>query len=115
MEKCQEDIVIRRGIVRPDINGGIPIQNLANQALNGTQEAEKRLVNHLKNRQAIETQQIARARELVLPLERPQERVLTLAPWLARYGPTLLTDLAAAIHDWVQPCGPGVASGSART
>ncbi len=77
-----------------------PIRNLASQALSGTQDAEKRLVNHLKNRQAIETQQIARARELVLPLERPQERVLTLAPWLARYGPTLLTDLAAAIHDW---------------
>jgi bacillithiol biosynthesis cysteine-adding enzyme BshC len=77
-----------------------PIQNLASQALAGTQEAEKRLVNHLKKRQATETQQIARARELVLPLGRPQERVLTLAPWLARYGPSLLTDLAATIADW---------------
>jgi bacillithiol biosynthesis cysteine-adding enzyme BshC len=77
-----------------------PIQNLTSQALAGTQEAEKRLVNHLKKRQATETQQIARARELALPLGRPQERVLTLAPWLARYGPSLLTDLAATIQDW---------------
>lgn len=77
-----------------------PIHNLASQALTGTQDAEKRLVNHLKKRQATETQQIARARELVLSLGRPQERVLTLAPWLARYGPTLLTELEAAIHDW---------------
>ena len=59
----------------------------------GTQDAEKRLVNHLKKRQAIETQQIARARELVLPLGKPQERVLTLAPWLARYGPSCSIDL----------------------
>jgi uncharacterized protein YllA (UPF0747 family) len=66
----------------------------------GTEEVEKRLVNHLKKRQATETQQIARARELVLPLGRPQERVVTVAPWLARYGPALLTDLAAVILDW---------------
>jgi uncharacterized protein YllA (UPF0747 family) len=77
-----------------------PIHNLGNQALVGTEEVEKRLVNHLKKRQATETQQIARARELVLPLGRPQERVVTVAPWLARYGPALLTDLAAVILDW---------------
>jgi bacillithiol biosynthesis cysteine-adding enzyme BshC len=77
-----------------------PIQNLCNQAILGTQEAEKRLVNHLKKRQATETLQIARARELVLPLGRPQERVHTVAPWLARYGPSLLTELEATIEQW---------------
>lgn len=77
-----------------------PIRNLAQQAYAGTDEAEKRLVNHLKKRQATETQQIARARELVLPLGRPQERVLTLAPWLARYGPTLLEELLQVISTW---------------
>jgi len=77
-----------------------PMHSLANQALSGTQDAEKRLVNHLKKRQATETQKIARARELVLPLGKPQERVHTLAPWLARYGPSLLTDLADTIHRW---------------
>jgi len=77
-----------------------PIQNIRNQALTGTQDAETRLVKHLKRRQLTETQQIARARELVLPLGKPQERVHTLAPWLARYGPTLLTDLGGAIEDW---------------
>lgn len=77
-----------------------PIRNLAGQALTGTQDAEKRIVSHLKRRQSIETQQIARARELVLPLGKPQERVHTLAPWLAKYGPSLLTDLLATIEDW---------------
>ncbi len=77
-----------------------PIRNLAGQALTGTQDAEKRIVSHLKKRQATETQQIARARELVLPLGKPQERVHTLAPWLSKYGPSLLTDLLTTIDDW---------------
>lgn len=77
-----------------------PIRNLARQALQGTEDAEKRLVSHLKKRQATEIQQITRARELVLPLGKPQERVLTLAPWLARYGPSLLTDLLDVIEAW---------------
>lgn len=76
------------------------LRNLCTQAFAGTQEAEKRLVNHLKKRQATETQQIARARELVLPLGRPQERVLTLAPLLARHGPALLDALAAQVEGW---------------
>jgi bacillithiol biosynthesis cysteine-adding enzyme BshC len=76
------------------------IHNLRTQALNGADDAEKRLVNHLKKRQATETQQIARARELVHPLDKPQERVHTIAPWLARYGPALLTELADAILAW---------------
>ena len=76
------------------------LQNLCNQAFTGTQEAEKRLVNHLKRRQLTETQQIARARELVLPLGRPQERVLTVAPLLARHGPALLDALAVHVDEW---------------
>lgn len=76
------------------------IRNLASQALTGAQEAEKRLVNHLKKRQSTETQQIARARELILPLGKPQERVHTIAPWLAKYGPSLLTDLLTTIEAW---------------
>ena len=76
------------------------IRNLAQQAQSGTEDAEKRLVSHLKKRQATETQQIARARELILPLGRPQERVLTVAPWLARYGPALLRELLGVISAW---------------
>jgi bacillithiol biosynthesis cysteine-adding enzyme BshC len=76
------------------------IRNLAQQAQSGVDDAEKRLVSHLKKRQTTETQQIARARELVLPLGKPQERVITLAPWLARYGPSLLEDLLGVIQAW---------------
>jgi bacillithiol biosynthesis cysteine-adding enzyme BshC len=70
------------------------------QALAGTQEVEKKLVHHLKRRQETELSQIARARAAVLPGGKPQERMLTIAPFLARYGPALPASLAAEIESW---------------
>jgi bacillithiol biosynthesis cysteine-adding enzyme BshC len=77
-----------------------PIQNARQQALGGAQDVEKKLVQHLKKRQETELGQIARARGAVLPNGKPQERVLTAAPFLARYGPALVSDLVAAIESW---------------
>jgi uncharacterized protein YllA (UPF0747 family) len=77
-----------------------PVQGAGHQALAGTQEVEKKLVQHLKRRQETELGQIARARTAVLPGGKPQERVLTLAPFLARYGPALVDDLREAIEAW---------------
>jgi len=76
------------------------MQNLERRAAAGTEDAEKRLVNHLKRRQQVELEQIARAREFVLPLGKPQERVVNIAPWFARYGPDLLADLLGVIRNW---------------
>ena len=77
-----------------------PIQGARHQSLAGTQEIEKKLVQHLKRRQETELGQISRARTAVLPGGKPQERVLTLAPFLARYGPALVDDLRDAIEGW---------------
>jgi bacillithiol biosynthesis cysteine-adding enzyme BshC len=77
-----------------------PIQGARHQALAGAQEVEKKLVQHLKRRQETELGQIRRARTAVLPGGKPQERVLTLAPFLARYGPALVDDLRDAIEGW---------------
>jgi uncharacterized protein YllA (UPF0747 family) len=77
-----------------------PIQGVRQQAVAGTQEVEKKLVQHLKRRQETELGQLARARSAVLPNQKPQERVLTVAPFLARYGPAFLRDLAAEIERW---------------
>jgi bacillithiol synthase len=77
-----------------------PVQSARHQALSGTQEVEKKVVQHLKRRQETELSQIARARTAVQPGGKPQERVLTVAPFLARYGPALLTDLGDAIEAW---------------
>jgi hypothetical protein len=36
----------------------------------------------------------------VQPGGKPQERTLSVAPFLARYGPALITDLGEAIEAW---------------
>ncbi len=77
-----------------------PMQGARHQALAGTQEVEKKLVQHLKRRQETELGQIARARAAVLPHNKPQERELTVAPFLARYGPELIRDLTDEIERW---------------
>jgi len=77
-----------------------PVQGAKNQALSGLQDVERKLIQHLKRRQEIELGQISKARTLVLPDNKPQERILTVAPFLARYGPSLLTELAEVIEGW---------------
>jgi bacillithiol biosynthesis BshC len=77
-----------------------PVQGARHQALGGTQDVEKKLVQHLKKRQETELGQIAKARAAVMPNGKPQERVLTVAPFLARYGPALLEDLGAEMERW---------------
>lgn len=77
-----------------------PVQGARHQALSGTQDVEKKLVQHLKRRQETELSQIGKARTAVHPGGKPQERVLTVAPFVARYGPALISDLAEAIETW---------------
>ncbi len=77
-----------------------PVQGARNQALSGVQDIERKLVQHLKRRQEVELGQIAKARALVRPGNEPQERVLTVAPFLARYGPSLLMELSDVIESW---------------
>jgi len=76
------------------------VQGARNQALAGTHDVEKKLLQHLKKREETELSQIARARAAVWPNDKPQERVLTLAPFLARYGPSLLGQLYDTVQAW---------------
>jgi bacillithiol biosynthesis cysteine-adding enzyme BshC len=77
-----------------------PVQGARNQGLSGVHDIERKLLQHLKRRQEIELGQITKARGMVLPDNKPQERTLTVAPFLARYGPALLTELSEAIEGW---------------
>src|SRR5262249_46216990 len=77
-----------------------PIQGLQQQAVSGTQDVERKLVQHMKKRQETELGQLGRARTAVIPGGKPQERVLTVAPFLARYGSALLRDLFDGISRW---------------
>jgi bacillithiol biosynthesis cysteine-adding enzyme BshC len=76
------------------------VQGAKNHALGGTHDVEKKLLQHLKKREETELGQIARARAAVWPSGKPQERVLTVAPFLARYGPSLLEQLLDAMRPW---------------
>jgi bacillithiol biosynthesis cysteine-adding enzyme BshC len=76
------------------------IQGTLQQALTGTQDAERKLVQHLKKRQETELSQLGRVRTAILPGGKPQERALTLAPFLARFGRDLLAELSSEMDRW---------------
>ncbi len=77
-----------------------PVQSARNGALAGVQELEKRLLASLKRENETLLRQLARARVAVAPRGEPQERVLTLASFLIRYGPELLDALAQEVARW---------------
>ena len=87
-----------------------PIESFRNQALSGTHDAERKLVQHLKKRQATELAQLSRARTAVLPDGKPQERVFTIAPYLSRYGPAILPAIADEVNRWYAGALEGAAA-----
>jgi len=76
------------------------VQSARNAALAGTQEIEKKLIASLKRESETLLRQISRARDAVYPRGEPQERVLTLASFLIRYGPGLLDALSDEVARW---------------
>jgi len=76
------------------------VQSARNAALAGTNEIEKKLVASLKRTQGTLVSQLARARAALMPDGKPQERVLTSASFLARYGETLLEQIDAEVARW---------------
>ena len=78
------------------------VQSARNAALAGTNEIEKKLIASLKRSQGTVLSQLARARAALMPGGKPQERVLTIASFLARYGGALLDDIAAEVARWAQ-------------
>jgi len=67
-----------------------PIDSTKNATLAGLANVEKRIIAHLKNQNEILRQQIDKARANLFPLGQPQERIVNVASYLARYGPDFL-------------------------
>ncbi|HWA40334.1 MAG TPA: bacillithiol biosynthesis BshC, partial [Gemmatimonadales bacterium] len=61
---------------------------------------ESKFVAHLKRRNEETMGRIFRARGSLRPENRPQERVLTAAPFLARHGTGILGELGVVIRAW---------------
>jgi uncharacterized protein YllA (UPF0747 family) len=76
------------------------VQGARGNALRGVEEIEKKLVQHLKKRSETELGQVARARNLVRPDGKPQERVFTVAPLLARNGRAFLDAVLVEASAW---------------
>jgi uncharacterized protein YllA (UPF0747 family) len=72
-------------------------ESARNAALGRLDRLERRLVASRKRTGDTVTGQITRARAALYPGGKPQERVLTLASFLVRYGPGLLDDLATEV------------------
>jgi AmmeMemoRadiSam system protein A len=77
------------------------VESARNAAMAGAQTIEKKLVASLKRLEG-ETlvRQIGRARAALYPDGQPQERVLTIASFLVRYGPALLDGLEQQVARW---------------
>ena len=77
-----------------------PVESARNGALAATQEIEKKLLASLKREHETLVRQLARARSSLAPQGEPQERVLTLASFLIRYGPDLFDALQREVARW---------------
>lgn len=76
------------------------VESARNAALAGMNEVEKKLVASVKRSQGTVLSQIARARAALMPNGKPQERVLTIASFAARYSWSVLDDIAAEVTRW---------------
>jgi bacillithiol synthase len=93
--------------VDPTLKG--PIFHARNEALRGLGEAEKKIRQHVKLTQQTELEQIEKAAVNLAPLGKPQERVLNVHQYLARYGPGLV---AAILERVEESLDPGLAVGA---
>ena len=76
------------------------IESSRARALASLARAEKKLESALRRRESTEMGQIVQARDALLPLGKPQERVLGVATFMARHGPAFLGDVSSQIRDW---------------
>ncbi|MFW6201673.1 MAG: bacillithiol biosynthesis cysteine-adding enzyme BshC, partial [Gemmatimonadota bacterium] len=90
--------------IDPTLRG--PIQGARNAMhieLNGL---EKRIVRRIKDRDRVTLRQLEKARVNLFPDSSPQERVINVLQYLARYGVPLLDELAASIETDVRSVAP---------
>jgi uncharacterized protein YllA (UPF0747 family) len=105
LQELRQDVETRYARISGEVQQLDPtlertVQSARNAALAGTNEIEKKLVASLKRSQGTVLNQLARARAALMPGGKPQERVLTIASFLARYGGALLDEIDAEVARW---------------
>jgi bacillithiol synthase len=105
LKALRDDVETRFARISGDVQQLDPtlertVQSARNAALAGTNEIEKKLIASLKRTQGTLVSQLARARAALMPDGKPQERVLTVASFLARYSLSLLDEIDAEVARW---------------
>jgi uncharacterized protein YllA (UPF0747 family) len=75
-----------------------PIGQARNHGLAAAADAEKKIAQHLKQRNATLVEQLEKAAANLYPHGAPQERVFNALQYLVRYGPELLDALASRME-----------------
>ena len=70
-----------------------PVAAARNRGLGLVRDLERRIERQVRRRQQTRFEQLRRAAANLYPDDAPQERVLNLLPYLARYGPALLRQM----------------------
>jgi uncharacterized protein YllA (UPF0747 family) len=105
LKALRDDVETRFARISGDVQQLDPtlertVQSARNAALAGTNEIEKKLIASLKRTQGTLVSQLTRARAALMPDGKPQERVLTVASFVARYSMSLLDEIDAEVARW---------------
>lgn len=82
--------------IDPTLRG--PLESARNSGHKQVEDAERKILSHLKKQQQTSVEQLQKASVHLYPDSQPQERVIGMVSYLARYGPAFLTGIAQAIE-----------------
>jgi uncharacterized protein YllA (UPF0747 family) len=93
------DLLERTGVViAPQLARSLA--TLRQKITRALEQADLKVIAHLKRRDKETMGRIQRARASLRPNNRPQERVLSVAPFLARHGTGLLPEIGEVVRAW---------------
>ena len=75
-----------------------PLESARNMSHKHVEDAERKILSHLKKHNEIGLEQLRKAAVNLYPEGEPQERVLGTVTYLAKYGPAVLQGIASAIE-----------------
>lgn len=96
-------------VIDPTLRG--PLTAARNASLIRAREAEKKIAGQLRRRNDVLVEQLRRVSANLYPDGAPQERVLNLLPYMARYGPRLVPAIERALSGQIELAAEDAAAG----
>ena len=84
-----------------------PLEGARNASHKQVEDAERKILSHLKKQQAVSTEQLQKASSNLFPDGQRQERVFGIVNYLARYGSAMLSAIAMALDLQIDRDVPG--------